>query len=183
MGLSDTMQRFCVAHQNAIVIPAEALTEHGLDPALSRLLLDAGRLTFDRLRCLEQGFSFTQRRARALWFPHTIVCCRGSSTWNRSQPRRRSAGGSTRRASPPCWPGGRLSPQATSIADRDAGQRSSGDKAMRACRMPGLYCCTNWCGRRARVVLQHEGAKQRNELMVGTTERRAGGDDRSAAIP
>ena len=71
-----TLQRFCLAHENAFVVPAEALTEQGVEAWLASLLLDAGRLTSDQLRCLEQGFAlYWQRcadlyaRAPRSWFP------------------------------------------------------------------------------------------------------------------
>lgn len=71
-----TLQRFCLAHEHAFVVPAEALTERGVDVVLASLLLDAGRLTSDQLRCLEQGFALYWRRCRDLytraprsWFP------------------------------------------------------------------------------------------------------------------
>lgn len=67
MILSDAMRRFCVAYDNAFLIPAEALTEHGLDPAVAALLLDAGRLTVNQRRCLEQGFSLYWRRCTDLY--------------------------------------------------------------------------------------------------------------------
>ena len=76
VNLSTTMRRFCVAHDNAFTIPAEALTEHGLDPATAALLLDGGRLNIEQLRCLEWGFALYWQRCSALysraprsWFP------------------------------------------------------------------------------------------------------------------
>ena len=70
------LQRFCLAHENAFVVPAEALTEQGVEAWLASSLLDAGRLTGDQLRCLEQGFAlYWQRcadlyaRAPRSWFP------------------------------------------------------------------------------------------------------------------
>ena len=58
------------------MVPAEALTERGVEPWLATSLLDAGRLTGNQLRCLEQGFAlYWQRcadlyaRAPRSWFP------------------------------------------------------------------------------------------------------------------
>ncbi len=71
-----TLQRFCLAHENAFVVPAEALTERGVEAWLATSLLDTGRLTGNQLRCLEQGFAlYWQRcadlyaRAPRSWFP------------------------------------------------------------------------------------------------------------------
>ena len=74
--LSDAVQRFCLAHDDAFVVPAEALTEHGLDATFASLLLDAGRLRPEQLRCLEHGFRLYWQRCADLfarsprsWFP------------------------------------------------------------------------------------------------------------------
>jgi hypothetical protein len=71
-----TLQRFCLAHENAFVVPAEALTERGVEAWLATSLLDSSRLTGNQLRCLEQGFAmYWQRcadlyaRAPRSWFP------------------------------------------------------------------------------------------------------------------
>ncbi len=70
------LQRFCLAHEHAFVVPAEALTERGVEPRFASSLLDSGRLTDNQLRCLERGFAlYWQRctdlyaRAPRSWFP------------------------------------------------------------------------------------------------------------------
>ena len=34
------LQRFCLAHEHAFVVPAEALTERGVEPVFAASLLD-----------------------------------------------------------------------------------------------------------------------------------------------
>jgi hypothetical protein len=75
-NVPDAVRRFCLAHDNAFVVPAEALTEHGLDASFASLLLHAGRLEAGALNSLEQGFRlYWQRcadlfsRAPRSWFP------------------------------------------------------------------------------------------------------------------
>jgi len=76
VDLSAALRRFCLAHADAFVVPAESLTEHGLDPAIARLVLDDGRLSTEQLHCLEQGFRLYWERCADLnmraprsWFP------------------------------------------------------------------------------------------------------------------
>lgn len=76
MPLTTTMRRFCLAHAEAFVVPAEMLGEQGMDPLCAEQLLAEDRLTQAQLRCLEQGFALYWRRALELfkkapgsWFP------------------------------------------------------------------------------------------------------------------
>ena len=70
------MQRFCLAHANAFVVPAEVLSEHGVEPAFGALLVHEKRLSAEQLACLNAGFGLYWQRCRALhaaapgaWFP------------------------------------------------------------------------------------------------------------------
>ena len=70
------MRRFCLAHECAFVVPAEAWCEQGMDKTWAGTLVDQGRLTPARLTCLESGFSLYWHRALDLftkapgsWFP------------------------------------------------------------------------------------------------------------------
>ncbi|HTN49301.1 MAG TPA: hypothetical protein VMK32_07720 [Burkholderiaceae bacterium] len=65
-AVAETMGRFMLAHENAFVVPAEALSRDGLDPSHERLLLNAGRATQDQLRCLEAGFRLYWERCQDL---------------------------------------------------------------------------------------------------------------------
>ncbi|MDH5538986.1 MAG: hypothetical protein OEY03_06235, partial [Rhizobacter sp.] len=67
MPLTTTMQRFCLAHAQATVVPAESLSEQGMDPAWAEHLLSHSRLTSVQLGCLEQGFALYWRRTLALF--------------------------------------------------------------------------------------------------------------------
>lgn len=76
MTLSASVRRFCLAHANACLIPAEMLGEHGLSPELAECLIAEQRLTAAQVTCLEQGFSLYWKRCRDLfarapqsWFP------------------------------------------------------------------------------------------------------------------
>ena len=65
--LTATVQRFCLADADSFVVPAEALTEHGLDPTMAALLLGSRRLTTDQLRRLELGFRLYWERCADLY--------------------------------------------------------------------------------------------------------------------
>jgi hypothetical protein len=74
--LSAALRRFCFAHADAFVLPAESLTAQGLDPATAALVLDDGRLSTEQLHCLEYGFRLywercadLNKRAPRSWFP------------------------------------------------------------------------------------------------------------------
>lgn len=60
------MRRFVLADHRAFAIPAEALTERGLDAHLAALLLDEGRTTASQLQCLELGFQLYWQRCADL---------------------------------------------------------------------------------------------------------------------
>lgn len=71
-----TLQRFCLAHDEACVVPAEALLDTGIAAPVADWLLAAGRLTAQQLHCLEAGHALYQQRCRDLharaprsWFP------------------------------------------------------------------------------------------------------------------
>jgi len=71
-----TLQRFCLAHDEACVVPAEALGNEGIAATVADWLLAARRLSEDQLRCLEAGHALYQQRCRDLharaprsWFP------------------------------------------------------------------------------------------------------------------
>ncbi len=76
MSISPAMRRFTLAHPNIVVIPAEALDEHGLEPEFAELLITDGRLSADQVDCLERGTALYWQRCRDLfarapgsWFP------------------------------------------------------------------------------------------------------------------
>lgn len=76
MPSTASMRRFCFAHACAFVVPAESLSESGLDKAWADTFVAEGRLTVAQLRCLERGFALYWRRgldlfakAPATWFP------------------------------------------------------------------------------------------------------------------
>jgi hypothetical protein len=71
-----SLQRFCLAHANAFVIPAEVLSERGVEPVFGALLVHEKRLSAQQLACLNEGFGLYWQRCRALhaaapgaWFP------------------------------------------------------------------------------------------------------------------
>ncbi len=72
-----TLQRFCLAHAEACVVPAEALRDDGIAAPVADWLLAAGRLSAGQLRCLEAGHAlYTNAAARSCmsarrisWFP------------------------------------------------------------------------------------------------------------------
>jgi hypothetical protein len=76
MTMPAALHRFCFAHACAFAVPAEALGEHGAEAAWADAAVGQGRLTPERLRCLERGFALYWqragelfRRAPASWFP------------------------------------------------------------------------------------------------------------------
>jgi hypothetical protein len=76
MTLTPELRRFCLAHSNAVLVPAEALTQAGLAGALAELLVVERRLTVEQVHTLERGFAlYWQRcadlfnRAPGSWFP------------------------------------------------------------------------------------------------------------------
>jgi len=76
MSISPAMRRFTLAHPNIVVVPAEALDEHGLEPEFAELLITDGRLSADQVDCLERGTALYWQRCRDLfarapgsWFP------------------------------------------------------------------------------------------------------------------
>ncbi len=75
-GVDPTLQRFCLAHAEAFVVPAEAVCAQGIAPEFASMLVDHGRLNQERLQCLAQGYAlYWQRcadlyaRAPRSWFP------------------------------------------------------------------------------------------------------------------
>ena len=76
MASIATMRRFCLAHECAFVVPAEALCNAGMDKTWADTLIEQGRLTPAQLVCLESGFSLYWHRGMDLftkapgsWFP------------------------------------------------------------------------------------------------------------------
>jgi hypothetical protein len=74
--LPPILPRFCLAHANAFLVPAEALGEQGVEPGFGELLVGEGRLTADQLERLDAGFRLYWQRCAALhsmaprsWFP------------------------------------------------------------------------------------------------------------------
>lgn len=65
-ALTPVLARFCLAHDDACVVPAEALTRDGMDPALAALLAEAGRLTAAQLGVLTAGFNLYWQRCASL---------------------------------------------------------------------------------------------------------------------
>ncbi|MGH6608784.1 MAG: hypothetical protein ACRECQ_00860, partial [Burkholderiaceae bacterium] len=76
MSITSAIRRFALAHPNAVVIPAEALDENGLEPEFAQVLINEGRLSNDEVDCLERGAGLYWQRCRDLfarapdsWFP------------------------------------------------------------------------------------------------------------------
>ncbi len=76
MSTSPAIRRFALTHPHIIVVPAEALDEHGLDADFAKLLISEGRLSADQIDCLERGTALYWQRCRDLfaraptsWFP------------------------------------------------------------------------------------------------------------------
>ena len=76
MSISVAMRRFSLAHSHIVLIPAEALDEHGLEPEFAELLVTEGRLSPAQIDCLERGTALYWQRCRDLfarapssWFP------------------------------------------------------------------------------------------------------------------
>jgi hypothetical protein len=64
--LSPILERFCLAHDHACVVPAEALGPTGLDPRVATLLAGAGRASTAELAALAQGFALYWKRCADL---------------------------------------------------------------------------------------------------------------------
>ncbi len=62
-----TLVRFCLAHDYACLIPAEALSHEGLAPDLAHSLVQAQRLTPAQITCLERGFALYWQHCRSLY--------------------------------------------------------------------------------------------------------------------
>ena len=45
MPISPALRRFALAHPSIVVVPAEVLDEHGLEPEFAELLIAEGRLS------------------------------------------------------------------------------------------------------------------------------------------
>ena len=76
MPLSPAIRRFALAHPSIVVVPAEMLDEHGLEPEFAELLIAEGRLSAAQIDCLERGTALYWQRCRDLfaraptsWFP------------------------------------------------------------------------------------------------------------------
>jgi hypothetical protein len=76
MRISPALRRFALAHPSVVVLPAEVLDEHGLEPEFAELLIAEGRLSAGQIDCLERGTALYWQRCRDLfarapqsWFP------------------------------------------------------------------------------------------------------------------
>ena len=76
MTISPALRRFALAHPSIVVVPAEVLDEHGLEPEFAELLITEGRLSAEQIDCLERGTALYWQRCRDLftrapksWFP------------------------------------------------------------------------------------------------------------------
>ena len=76
MPISPALHRFALAHPSIVVVPAELLDEHGLEPEFAELLITEGRLSAAQIDCLERGTALYWQRCRDLfarapesWFP------------------------------------------------------------------------------------------------------------------
>ena len=76
MPISPALRRFALAHPSIVVVPAEVLDEHGLEPEFAELLIAEGRLSAEQIDCLERGTALYWQRCRDLfarapksWFP------------------------------------------------------------------------------------------------------------------
>ena len=76
MPTSPALRRFALAHPSIVVVPAELLDEHGLEPEFAELLITEGRLSAAQIDCLERGTALYWQRCRDLfaraprsWFP------------------------------------------------------------------------------------------------------------------
>jgi hypothetical protein len=76
MPISPAIRRFALAHPSIVVIPAEMLDEHGLEPEFAELLIAESRLSAGQIDCLERGTALYWQRCRDLftrapssWFP------------------------------------------------------------------------------------------------------------------
>ncbi len=73
MSLTPSLQRFCLAPEQACLIPAEALSHKGLAPDLAHCLIEAQRLTPEQIDGLERGFALYWQHCRSLYerAPHS----------------------------------------------------------------------------------------------------------------
>jgi len=76
MTPTPELLRFCFAHTNAFLVPAEVQHESGVDPEFGDRLLAEGRLSQARLSCLDRALELCWQRGRDLfarapgsWFP------------------------------------------------------------------------------------------------------------------
>lgn len=76
MTCTAATRRLCFAHDGVFMVPAEALSQHGMDAGWADAALEQGRLTASQRGCLESGFALYWRRATELfarapgsWFP------------------------------------------------------------------------------------------------------------------
>ncbi len=64
---SETLQRFCLAHPAALLVPAESLSGRGVAPAFAQWMIGANRLTEAQVRCLDEGFARYWQRCTLLY--------------------------------------------------------------------------------------------------------------------
>ena len=62
MPISPAVRRFALAHPSIVVVPAEILDEHGLEPEFAELLITEGRLSAGQIDCLERGTALYWQR-------------------------------------------------------------------------------------------------------------------------
>jgi hypothetical protein len=66
-GFDPTLRRFCLAHDGAYLVPAEALDARGLRADMAQALLDAQRASAAQLDCLAHGFRLYWERCADLF--------------------------------------------------------------------------------------------------------------------
>ena len=76
MPISPALRRFALAHPSIVVVPAEVLDEHGLEPEFAELLIAEGRLSAGANRLSRARHRAVLQRCRDLfarapksWFP------------------------------------------------------------------------------------------------------------------
>lgn len=76
MATLDDLERFCLAHEQALLMPAEHLDDDVASGALAPRLIASGRISADQWRCLADGVALYFRhcgelfaRAPGSWFP------------------------------------------------------------------------------------------------------------------
>jgi hypothetical protein len=74
--MSAALRSFCLAHPDAVLVPAEAMHQQGIDREVADWLISEGRLTAARMHCLHEGVALYWQRLRDLyqraprsWFP------------------------------------------------------------------------------------------------------------------